>query len=79
MTFPNENIWALGKPNGRGGDYSGGNGSLLGQIHEIDKRLTRIEERLTHMPTKAWTLAGVITAIVTASMLALALLRLLGD
>lgn len=79
MTYPSENISAQGKPNGRGGDFSGGNGSLLGQIHEIDKRLTRIEERLTHMPTKAWILAGVITAIVTASLLALALLRLLGN
>ena len=79
MTYSNENIWAQGKADGRGGDFSGGNGSLLGQIHEIDKRLARIEERLSHMPTKAWTLAGVITAIVTASVLALALLRLLGD
>ena len=71
----------MGPRQGRwqGGDFSGGNGSLLGQIHEIDKRLARIEERLTHMPTKAWILAGVITAIVTASLLALALLRILGD
>jgi len=79
VTYGDENISPQGKPNGRGGGFPDGNTALLERIHDIDKRLTRIEERLTHMPTKAWILAGVITAIVTASLLALALLRLLGD
>ena len=75
-----ENVAPVGKPNGGGGGgiYSSGS-ALQSKIHDIDTRLARIEERLKHVATKEWILAGVIGAIVTASMLALALLKLFGD
>ena len=75
-----ENVAAVGKPNGGegGGIHSGGSG-LQSKIHDIDTRLGRIEERLKHAATTEWILAGVIGAIVTASMLALAVLKLFGE
>ena len=53
--------------------------NLYNKVHEIDKRLVRIEGQLKHVATKAWILGGVITGIITAAVLALALLKLFDD
>ena len=41
----------------------------------MDKRLARIEEQLKRVATRAWILTGAITAIVSATVLALAILK----
>ena len=74
------NVAAAGGPNavGVGGICSGGSGLRSG-MHAIDMRLAGIKERLKRVAAKEWIPGGVIAAIVTACMLALALLRLFGD
>ncbi len=72
------NITPLGapKPNGGGNGFPGSSASLADKVHAIDLRLARIEESLKHVATKEWILGGVIGAIIAASMVALALLKL---
>ena len=74
------NVAAAGRPDavGVGGICSGGSGLRSG-MHDIDMRLAGIEERLKRVAAKEWIPGGVIAAIITACMLALALLRLFGD
>ncbi len=41
----------------------------------MDKRLVRTEEQLKHVATRAWIQTGAITGIVTATAVALAILK----
>ena len=80
MNGHDENVSPVGKPNGGGGGYLGGGDRNLNQlydkVHQMDLRLVKVEERLKHVPTKAWVRGGVITGIVTGTALALAILKL---
>ena len=65
------------KDNGTGeAAWHSASSDLYRKFHDMDLRLVRIEERLEHLPTKAWIARGVVTGIAIGTTLALAILKI---